>query len=171
MILLKTDTPEFYGDICEVVRLFLGPVEIRMDGGERLLTHTHETADGQWVERFSMDGETGEATQAVVTGGLVEKRLLKRAVKTACYRLMKRLTGMQPPWGSLTGIRPTRLMYELAEEGITGEAAERELQRRFDVSADKARLLSDILAMQKGVIDPPEDTFDLYIGIPFCTTR
>ena len=84
---------------------------------------------------------------------------------------MKRLTGMQPPWGSLTGIRPTRLMYELAEEGITGEAAERELQRRFDVSADKARLLSDILAMQKGVIDPPEDTFDLYIGIPFCTTR
>ena len=44
MILLKTDTPEFYGDICEVVRLFLGPVEIRMDGGERLLTHTHETA-------------------------------------------------------------------------------------------------------------------------------
>ena len=62
-------------------------------------------------------------------------------------------------------------MYELAEEGITGEAAERELQRRFDVSADKARLLSDILAMQKGVIDPPEDTFDLYIGIPFCTTR
>ena len=171
MILLKTDTPEFYGDICEVVRLFLGPVEIRMDGGERLLTHTHETADGQWIERFSMDGETGEATQAVVTGGLVEKRLLKRAVKTACYRLMKRLTGMQPPWGSLTGIRPTRLMYELAEEGITGEAAERELQRRFDVSADKARLLSDILAMQKGVIDPPEDTFDLYIGIPFCTTR
>ena len=171
MILLKTDTPEFFSDICEVIRLFWGPVEIRMDAGEEVVTHAHEIRDGQWIERFCMDGREGEARQPVVTGGLEEKRLLKRAVKTACYRLMKQLTGMQPPWGSLTGIRPTRLMYELADEGITGEAAEREMQRRFDVSEGKARLLSDILEMQQGVIDPPQDTFDLYIGIPFCTTR
>lgn len=171
MILLKTDTPDFFGDICEVIRLFMGPVEIRMEGEGQLMTHTHAVEDGQWVERFTMDGQTGEAVQPVVSGGLIEKRLLKRAVKTACYRLMKCRTGVQPPWGSLTGIRPTRLMYELANEGITGEAAEKELMRRFDVSPDKAALLSDILKMQQGVIDAPEDTFDLYIGIPFCTTR
>ena len=62
-------------------------------------------------------------------------------------------------------------MYELREEGIEGEQARAEMQRRFYVSPEKAQLLSDILDMQRGLIDTPDDEYDLYIGIPFCTTR
>ena len=171
MIRLVTDTPEFFGDLGEVLRLFLGAVEIVPEGDGETVRHTHAVQEGEWIERCRWGDFTGEARHAVVTGGLEEKRLLKRTVKTACYRMMAARTGIRPPWGSLTGIRPTRLMYELLEEGLSTEEAERELCRRYDVQPAKARLLSEILEMQRGVYQPPRGTFDLYIGIPFCTTR
>ena len=171
MIRLVTNLPELWGELCEVVRLFRGAVEIRQDEGEELILHDHAERDGLWVERFAADGRVVEHTAPIVRGGLEEKRQLKRAAKTGCFLLMRELTGVSPPWGSLTGIRPTRLMYELRERGIEGEAAERDLQARFYVSPEKTRLLSDILAMQRGLIDTPDDEYDLYIGIPFCTTR
>ena len=171
MIRLVTNLPELWGELCEVVRLFRGAVEIRQDEGEELILHDHAERDGLWVERFAADGRVVEHTAPIVRGGLEEKRQLKRAAKTGCFLLMRELTGVSPPWGSLTGIRPTRLMYELRERGIEGEAAERDLQARFYVSPEKTRLLSDILAMQRGLVDTPDDEYDLYIGIPFCTTR
>lgn len=171
MIRLETNLPEFFNELCEVVRLFYGIVDIRPDEGETLIKHVHSEENGEWIERFSSDGASVEHRAPIVRGGLEEKRCLKRAAKTGCFLLMREMTGSCPPWGSLTGIRPTRLMYELREEGIEGEQARAEMQRRFYVSPEKARLLSDILDMQRGLIDTPDDEYDLYIGIPFCTTR
>ena len=171
MIRLETNLPEFFNELCEVVRLFYGIVDIRPDEGETLIKHVHSEENGEWIERFSSDGASVEHRAPIVRGGLEEKRCLKRAAKTGCFLLMRQITGTCPPWGSLTGIRPTRLMYELREEGIEGEQARTEMQRRFYVSPEKARLLSDILDMQRGLIDTPDDEYDLYIGIPFCTTR
>ena len=171
MIRLETNLPEFFNELCEVVRLFYGIVDIRPDEGETLIKHVHSEENGEWIERFSSDGASVEHRAPIVRGGLEEKRRLKRAAKTGCFLLMRQITGTCPPWGSLTGIRPTRLMYELREEGIEGERARAEMQRHFYVSPEKARLLSDILDMQRGLIDTPDDEYDLYIGIPFCTTR
>ena len=50
------------------------------------------------------------------------------------------------------------------------EAVQRVI-REFDVSPDRARLLAEIAQMQRGILRPAEGEFDLYIGIPFCTTR
>ena len=171
MIRLITNRPELWNELCEVVRLFLGAVEIRENEGDEIIAHEHVERDGFWHERFALNGRAVEHVAPVVRGGLEEKRCLKRAAKTGCFLLMREVTGIMPPWGSLTGIRPTRLMYELREQGVEGEAARQAMQARFFVSPDKTRLLSDILDMQKGLIDTPEDEFDLYIGIPFCTTR
>lgn len=171
MIRLLTNLPEFFGDISEVIRLFLGQVDISLDEGEQVVRHVHSEDDGVWHEVFSMDGVTQEHTAQAVHGGLVEKRLLKRAVKTACFLMMKEKTGMTPPWGSLTGIRPTRILYELLSDGLDEDSAVRELSDRFYVHEHKAELLRDIIHMQNGLIDAPADEYDLYIGIPFCTTR
>ena len=171
MIRLETNLTEFFNELCEVVRLFYGIVDIRPDAGETLIEHVHSEENGEWIERFRSGDTSAEHRAPVVRGGLEEKRCLKRAAKTGCFLLMREMTGSCPPWGSLTGIRPTRLMYELREEGIEGERARAEMQRRFYVSPEKAQLLSDILDMQRGLIDTPDDEYDLYIGIPFCTTR
>lgn len=78
---------------------------------------------------------------------------------------------MNLPWGALTGIRPTRLLYEGLDAGLNREQARRRLCETFDVSADRAELLSQIADMQTGILHPEKDEFDLYIGIPFCATR
>ena len=171
MIRLETNLPGFFNELCEVIRLFLGAVDIKEDEGDVLIRHEHAEAGGRWIERFASGGREIEHTAPVVRGGLAEKRQLKRAAKTGCFLLMREMTGVAPPWGSLTGIRPTRLMYELREQGLEGEAARRAMEETFFVSPGKARLLSDILAMQEGLIDTPDNEYDLYIGIPFCTTR
>lgn len=171
-IRLTTNVEWLYPELGEVVRLFLGDVPILPDAGDVSLSHTHTDTGDTWIERAQLDGAR-EITVTVhaVRGGLEEKRVLKRAAKTAVFRLLSDALDRMPPWGSLTGIRPTRLMYEAMERGLTREEAEAWLTREFFVSPEKAALLGEIIEMQRGLVNPPADTFDLYIGIPFCVTR
>ena len=62
-------------------------------------------------------------------------------------------------------------MYEAIGLGLTGEAAKQYVIDHFDVQRDRADILWEIAQVQ-GVLPPPEDRWmDVYIGIPFCTTR
>lgn len=102
---------------------------------------------------------------------LHRKRAARRLCRQTMYDLCRKITGLHPAWGSLTGIRPTRLLYEALDQGMTMEEAARHLVATFDVTEEKARLLQDIVRVQRQ-LPPPEDSWmDVYIGIPFCTTR
>ena len=178
MIYIRTDTPQFFSDLGDVLRLFYGDVTVALaEGGDiapedALFEHRFADADGLWIDTWTSRGESASLSSPAFQGtDLEEKRLRKRQVKLALYNLLKKLTGMRPPWGSLTGIRPTRLLYEAMEESMGLEEAVRHVTEAFDVSADKARLLGDIAQMQRGIREAGEDQFDLYIGIPFCKTR
>jgi oxygen-independent coproporphyrinogen-3 oxidase len=128
-----------------------------------------------WTDAFlwrAGGAETRHAqTAPAVDGALEGKRMRKRAVKTGCYALMKRITGVRPPWGSLTGIRPTRLYYEQLATGATPEQAEAALISLFDLRPDKAALLGEAVRSQRGLTEHEPDAVDIYLGIPFCTTR
>ena len=172
MIRFTTDLPEFAIDLQDVIRLFTGNTPISAEEGDVWLRHTHEERDGQWIETALCGDICEHYEEPVCHGSSVEqKRMLKRAAKTALFLLLRRLHGFTPPWGSLTGIRPTRLMYEAMAEGLSPAEAEQAIQARYFVSPEKAALLSEIVEMQRGVYAVPPDQFDLYIGIPFCTTR
>jgi len=172
MITLKTQTPEFFPDICDVIRLFLGDVQIVETEDEAAYEHTVAVKDGRIADRWSRGDVEQEICAPMPAGSELEiKRARKRQVKTALYELMKDITGMQPPWGSLTGIRPTRLLYEALDRGEDISSAKAYIRRAFDVSEDRASLLAEIAEMQQGVRIPPEGSYDLYIGIPFCRTR
>ena len=75
------------------------------------------------------------------------------------------------PWGSLTGIRPTKLFRELSQEG--GEAAARkQFIELFDVSQEKTDLAARICAVQEPFIRSVQpNEIDVYAGIPFCKTK
>ena len=172
MIRLITDAPEFFSDLGDVLRLFYGDTQISLTEGETVFEHRFTEADGRWTDRWSSDGRESVLTRDAVSGTALEiKRARKRQVKQALYDLLKALTGMRPPWGSLTGIRPTRLLYEAMEDGMTREQAVAHVTEVFDVAPDRAALLGEIAKMQQGIRDARDDQFDLYIGIPFCKTR
>ena len=172
MITVRTATPEFLPDIGDMLRLFLGDVQIISAEGEAAYEHTIIEKDGRITDLWSHGLETHEICAPMPAGTEIEiKRFRKRQVKSALYGLLKQVTGMTPPWGSLTGIRPTRLLYEEIEAGRDMESARANVMRKYDVSADRARLLCDIAEMQQGIRIPEAGSFDLYIGIPFCRTR
>ena len=124
-------------------------------------------ADGHRVERSAPAPE--DADERIRT--LHRRRAARRLCKQALYDLMKEMTGIRPPWGSLTGVRPTHLMLEALEEGLTPEAAIDRLTADFDVAPDRAALLAEIAAEQRKLPKPGDEWMDVYIGIPFCTTR
>ncbi len=178
MIWIRTDEPRFFSDLGDVLRLFYGDVAVSLAdnagiGPEDLLFEHHFTgSDGLWTDTWTSQGREASLSGQALRGSELEvKRLRKRQVKLALYNLLKQLTGMRPPWGSLTGIRPTRLLYEAMEAGMGLEEAVLHVTEAFDVAPDKARLLGDIARMQQGIREAGADRFDLYIGIPFCKTR
>lgn len=172
MIWLKTDARQFFSDLGDVLRLFYGDVQVSLTDGDVLFEHRFTDADGLWTDVWRSQGREFALTQSAPSGTALElKRARKRQVKGALYELLKKLTGMRPPWGSLTGIRPTRLLYEGMEAGLSLDEAVAHVQEAFDVSADRAALLGEIARMQQGIREAAPDRFDLYIGIPFCRTR
>ena len=174
MIRVRTRTPEFISDIGDMLRLFLGDVQIVEAAAGEEADYEHEIIEreGRIADRWSHGDAAHEIEQPSPTGTPVEiRRARKRQVKRTLYELLKDMTGMQLPWGALTGIRPTRLLYEALDAGLSMEAARSHVMREFDVSADRAELLCEIAEMQRGVRTPEEGSFDLYIGIPFCKTR
>ena len=170
---LFTNAPALSGDMAEVIRLFLGnvPLLINEPGGDFALTHTEALQEGLRVVTVT-DGARSHETRESLTGdAVVDKRLRRRQAKLGVYQVLKERTGITPPWGSLTGIRPTRLLYANLEKGLEMEAACAELRRVFDVSAEKADILRQIVTVQRELSLPRADEADIYIGIPFCVTR
>ena len=176
-VALATDTPQFQADLADVLRVFWGEVQVVPPGAEAdaWLTHAHREEDRHWHTACSWThgGTTTRHTTSapVAEGALLGKRLLKRAVKLCCYALMKQVTGIAPPWGALTGIRPTRLYYEQLREGRTPEQAEAALVSLFDLAPGKAALLGEVVQSQRGMLAEDDRAADVYVGIPFCTTR
>jgi len=168
---LDTIQPE----LMNITRLF-GIPDSAWDAPDYTFTAWEE--DGAYHCRFTGGEHTAERAvmippheddERLLT--LHRKRAARRLVRQTLYDLCREATGIHPPWGSLTGIRPTHLMYEAIGLGLTGEAAKKYVIDRFDVQPDRADILWEIAQVQ-GQLPPPEDKWmDVYIGIPFCTTR
>ena len=187
MVRLYTNRPGFFNDIAEEIRLFFPDPEVIPleeigplapgEGEASVILELGETWQAHAKAAYMQEGSLRQAEYTyahppVVGNELVQKRYEKRCVKIAMFRALCRLfPEAKLPWGSLTGIRPTRLLRELVE-GEGPEEAKRIMQEEFDVSLDKLRLCAEINAAQAPVLreQTPRD-LDVYIGIPFCATR
>ena len=97
---------------------------------------------------------------------------LQRAVKQAFYRAGTLLLGHDLPWGSLTGVRPTKLPTRSLWDGATPAQAKKELEKVYHVAPDRAALAVDCAGESvKARQSLRPDEVSLYIGIPFCPTR
>ncbi len=187
MVRLYTNRPGFFNDIAEEIRLFFPDPEVIPleeagslapgEGEASVMLELGETWQAHAKAAYMQEGSLRQAEYTyahppVAGNELVQKRYEKRCVKIAMFRALCRLfPEAKLPWGSLTGIRPTRLLRELVE-GEGPEEAKRIMQEEFDVSLDKLRLCAEINAAQAPVLreQTPRD-LDVYIGIPFCATR
>lgn len=93
------------------------------------------------------------------------------ALSVLLFNVLKKLTGFVPPWGLLFGVRPAKLMHRHTDE--TGvQEAKRIFRDRYFVSEKKTELAAEVMINENMIIDLSRDnSFSLYISIPFCTTR
>ncbi|MBO5215142.1 MAG: coproporphyrinogen dehydrogenase HemZ [Clostridia bacterium] len=127
----------------------------------------------EWTNTVSVDDKAFEFNSSVdLPSTVLEiKRLSKRAAKASIFGAIKEVSGIEVPWGSLTGIRPSKLVYDMLGEGVTLNECRKEMQKRFSVSEKKANLICDIVQNQEGFYQKNERLFNLYVHIPFCTTK
>lgn len=156
-------------EVHDVVKLFYSGVEL-CDDKNAEISVIEQSCDGKVFSYVATQGDCSE-TQTVDVGGVNELhavRLQKRFAKLAIYNLLVIVTGINMPWGSLTGIRPTKLADQLIREGL-------DWQRTFTdilgVSQQKTKLVADILQTQGDLRRRNDGSADLYVGIPFCVTR
>ena len=92
-------------------------------------------------------------------------------IKREMYGLLSDITGIRPPWGTLTGVRPLKPALDIARASSVDEMKE-EMSRRYLISPGKASLLADIASYQMDNISgDPREKASIYAGIPFCPTR
>lgn len=96
----------------------------------------------------------------------------KNVLKKMFYHMLTERTGTTLPWGSLTGIRPTKIALTRLEEGWS-EADIRSFMKETYMAEDvKIDLSLEIAARERKLLEPIdyEKGYSLYVGIPFCPT-
>ncbi len=94
----------------------------------------------------------------------------KNALKKQVYKILEARTGRSLPWGTLTGIRPSKLVMEMLEAGLSTEAIALNMREAYFISEEKLELCMQTARTEKRILDKMDyrEGFSLYIGIPFC---
>lgn len=120
---------------------------------------------------FSVMTAGKEIFRESVPFGEGERRDYRNTLLRLIYRGLSELTGTVLPWGILTGVRPTKLIYEKLD--VMGEDRIREhMKREYYCSDEKTEVSLTAAKREKELMDElkPEEGYSLYIGIPFCPT-
>jgi oxygen-independent coproporphyrinogen-3 oxidase len=118
--------------------------------------------------------QTGRAAvkNTAMTDAVSEGRLKQRIVKLAFYRAALRSGVPKPEWGSLTGVRPVKLLSAYLAAGMSEKAAAARFRREYGVTKARAALCLDAArAAETAEKSLGARDICLYVGIPFCPTR
>jgi coproporphyrinogen dehydrogenase HemZ len=98
------------------------------------------------------------------------KSQYKNAMKRVLYQILSEATQRTLPWGILTGIRPTKLVYELLEQGEDDVGISRKMREEYLCSEEKIGMSIDIARRELTLLQNMDyrNGYSLYIGIPFC---
>ncbi len=171
---ITTNYEKISNEIFNVCHLFY-PDE-KLNDSEPFVTHKMTTDKNIITNEFTVkNGDdifslTEKKEFKPTNDALEDQRQLKRFAKLTLYKLFSSHFNKNMPWGSLTGIRPTKIGYDLLNQGVDPYMLTEALMENFLVSREKAMLVSNVIRNQKCIIRN-DKLVDLYINIPFCPTR
>lgn len=171
MINLTISNEEYLNDLMELVR----PFEARWKQ-DLSIDVDYKDDNGGMKIRISSDALCGfvknYAFKVVAKDDLERKRIEKRYLKIAIYRTLSFLTGVNLPYGCLTGIRPTKLYLEIQNEQEKYAKSAREVfVKDYSVSESKVQLVEKIVNVQRPLRNKSSKEYDVFVFIPFCPTR
>lgn len=108
--------------------------------------------------------------EAEITVDFSNRRETKNRMKQCLYLMLQEYTGQTLPWGTLTGIRPTKIPMAMLEQGKSKEEIKRYMKDTYFSSDKKTDLSIEIAERELELLKKIdyENGYSLYIGIPFC---
>lgn len=187
MLAVRLNKAQFEYDIHSIIKAFY-PAETVKVFEEGTKDFESDGENPRIFIRFGSEAiqvELSGAEYEAVLSRPEERPVVKNELKQLLYRILSEYTGKQLPWGTLTGIRPTKIAMQFLESGAAGgnegtgsgrPSTEEEIldymKETYYCSEEKALLAIDIARREKRILaDIHYDKgYSLYIGIPFCPT-
>jgi len=97
----------------------------------------------------------------------------KSVLKRKLYEILSEANGGKTlPWGTLTGIRPTKIALTMLYDGASDGEVLRHMQDDLYCSREKSELSLGIAKREKNILSDidTKEGYSIYIGIPFCPT-
>mgnify|MGYP000843894989 CR=1 FL=1 len=98
------------------------------------------------------------------------KQRLKELIRLGIITVTGKHFGKKPPWGILSGVRPTKIYHFLRDKGFTAAEIREKLLVIYGLSPRKADLLIKVGSLQERYLNNGEK-ISVYVGVPFCPTR
>ena len=141
-------------------------------------------AEGEAVSRLSRSGTYCTASTTITYNGRTATacrrfktgdetvRLRRQKLQQSYYAAAIQLLPKLPPWGALSGVRPTKITTKHLLEGGTPKSADKLLRDTYYVTPERRELALDCSASTvKAAALLDKSDVSLYVGIPFCPTR
>lgn len=174
MIAILLNDASFEQDIRELLMAFYP--------GETFTHKEEEAGEAELIVRGVRDGNSFSLDVTPVKKEAVHFALIypdfsnrfetKNEIKQTLYRLLSAQTGRELPWGTLTGIRPTKIALTKLYDGWTDEQIETYMRETYFTSKEKIDLSIDVAERERRLLSTIdyEKGYSLYVGIPFCPT-
>lgn len=182
MIYLNQNAEIYNNDIRAMLQAFFDNEKVVLvkDGTRLSLTVEYNTDSdvetqinsGGYVT-FILEDEDGFHKSKTVVVDFLNKKMARNPLKAALYRMLSEYTGKELPWGSLTGVRPTKIATEMLEKGMEEEAIHRVYTDTYLTIPQKADICIEVAKREQELFQDfhYEEEYCIYIGIPFCPTR
>ena len=172
MITVKLNEANFEYDIYSLIKAFYPQEEILVDTNPKAdqekvsfsfaVTYAMEQITITWKIK---DAETTRRCDVCYQDRKDTKNRLKRLL----YEILQEISGRELPWGTLTGIRPTKIPLRMLEEGADETAIRTYMKDTYLISEEKETLCTEIAKKEHRLLAPVdyENGYSLYIGIQF----
>ncbi len=97
-----------------------------------------------------------------------KRRAYKNQLLKALHRVLSEKTGRTLPWGILTGVRPTKLLFERLKNNTVGNISY--MVNEYYCTPKKAGLAQKTAAKELQLLEKIDynEGYSLYVGFPFC---
>lgn len=116
-------------------------------------------------------GKTAKASRRLRLADETHSRR-RRVLQQAYYAAATQLLEKTPAWGTLSGVRPTKITTKHLLSGGTVQSADKLLRETFFVHPERRELcIGASKATVEAISRLDAQDVSVYIGIPFCPTR
>ena len=174
MIYIKLNDDNFEYDIYSLVKAFcpreeISFVKIRPEDKLSYFLVINYIEDAIELELYDSTKDNAIVKDSIEVEHS-DRKETKNRLKRLIYYAFSKETEKELPWGTLSGIRPTKIPLRMIESGLSNKEISSYMKDTYLASDEKIDISIDIARHEYDLIKDIncDNDYSLYIGIPFC---